>query len=113
RCKRIEAERSPNIHKVPNPGVRKRIPHKPLFDAAEEDRNGARVMSDRKTNQNMVSKQADEAQEGDSGDQRIKRTRKTSASTESGGGGCRSAGRSKLVDDVDVDGRAAQPNQLR
>ncbi|KAK9879122.1 hypothetical protein WA026_003965 [Henosepilachna vigintioctopunctata] len=55
---------------------------------------------------------ANEAEEGNSGHQRTERAGETSAGTKSGGRR-RVTSRSKLADDVDVDGRAAQPNQLR
>jgi hypothetical protein len=65
-------ERSSDIHSVPDIGAGKGIPHKSLPHEATAYRDGARVMSHRATDQNLVSKQTDETQERNSGDQGIK-----------------------------------------
>lgn len=89
-------ERSPDIHSVPDIGAGKRIPHKSLPHEATTYRDGARVMSHRATDQNLVPKPTYETEERNSGDQGIKRTGKTGAGTEScgccsGGSSCAAA----------------------
>lgn len=67
RCKWTPKAWPSNLHQVPNFGAGKGISHEPLPDQAEKDRDGARALSDRTTDQNLVPEQADEAEKRDSG----------------------------------------------
>lgn len=67
RCKWTQKAWPSNLHQVPNVGAGKGISHEPLPDQAEKDRDGARPVPDGETDQNLVPKQADEAEKRDSG----------------------------------------------
>ena len=72
RSKRTPASRSPNLYPLPNFRVGERVSYESLPHPKATDRDGASVMLNRTSNQNMVSESAHEAQKGNSSYQRIK-----------------------------------------
>lgn len=59
-----EAQRSANVHAVPNTGIRKRISLQSLSDATATNRDRACALPDGTTDQDLVSKSANEAEKG-------------------------------------------------
>ena len=90
RCERSPKKRPPNVHPVPDTGTGKGVPHKPLPDAKETHRDGARPLPNGTPDQNMVPEPTDEAEEGDPGDQGAERAGEAGPGPEGGrrrGGG--------------------------
>lgn len=42
-------ERPPDLHTIPNFGIRKRVPFQQIFDQAKKDRNSSRPLFNRET----------------------------------------------------------------
>ncbi|CAG9829344.1 unnamed protein product [Diabrotica balteata] len=97
RCKWPSAKRPPDVYAIPNARAREGIPHEPLPDPAETNRNGARALPDGTTDQNLVPKQANEVKEGNPSHQRAQRTRKAGAGAKSSGSRRPSGGGAELV----------------
>lgn len=70
RRKRTQTPWSTDVHQIPDPRAGKRVPHQPLPDTPTADRDGACAMSHRKTDKDMVPKQANEAEKRDTSYQR-------------------------------------------
>lgn len=74
-----EAQRSANVHAVPNTGIRKRISLQSLSNATTTNRDRACTLPDGTTDQNLVPESANEAEKGVKGGQRDQRTSQTRA----------------------------------
>lgn len=83
RSERTQTPWSTDVYQIPDSGARKRVPHQPLPDPPEADRDGARPLPDRAADKDMVPEQANEAKKRDPGHQRAERTGKTGTSAES------------------------------
>nr|XP_027215303.1 uncharacterized protein LOC113808168 isoform X2 [Penaeus vannamei] len=68
RSQRAAAPGTSDLHAVPDPRAGKGVPHKPLLNSPEKNRDGARPVPDRATDQDLVPEPEDEAEEGDPGD---------------------------------------------
>lgn len=71
-----EAQGSADVHTVPDPRAREGIPLQPLPDATAANRNRARSLPDGTTDQDLVSKSADETEERIEGGERNQRAGK-------------------------------------
>lgn len=74
-----EAQRSANVHTVPNTGIRKGISLQSLFDATTANRNRACTLPDGTTDQDLVPESANEIEKGIKGGQRNQRASQTRA----------------------------------
>ncbi|XP_042859908.1 B-cell CLL/lymphoma 9 protein-like isoform X6 [Penaeus japonicus] len=65
---RAKAPGTSDLHAVPDSRTGEGVPHKPLLNPPKKNRDGARPVPDRATDQDMVPEPEDEAEEGDPGD---------------------------------------------
>lgn len=68
RGKRSSTKRATDVYQIPDAGAGEGVSHESLPDQEKEDRDGARPVSHRKADQNLVPEQEDETEEGNPGD---------------------------------------------
>lgn len=93
RHQRAEEAWPTDIHPLPDARAGEGVPHESLSDPQTEDRDGARAVPDRATDQDLVPEPTDEVEKGDPGHQGAQRAGEAGAGAEgSGRGGCGGGG---------------------
>lgn len=81
-----------DIHPLPDARAGEGVPHESLSDPQTEDRDGARAVPDRATDQDLVPEPTDEVEKGDSGHQGAQRAGEAGAGAEGSSSGCGGGG---------------------